>query len=106
MSAVSRNVTPASSAASITARDAASSIRPPKLLQPRPTTDTSSSDLPRRRVRITGTLVSTVREMAQGGGKKSLQDVLRSRREAPALLSPAEAAKRESARRREEVETA
>jgi 5-methylcytosine-specific restriction endonuclease McrA len=44
--------------------------------------------------------------MAQGDGKKSLQDVLRSRREAPALLSPAEAAKRESARRREEVETA
>ena len=44
--------------------------------------------------------------MTRGDGKKSLQDVLRSRREAPALLSPAEAAQREAARRREEVEAA
>jgi hypothetical protein len=44
--------------------------------------------------------------MTRGDGKKSLQDVLRSRREAPALLSPAEAARREAARRREEAETA
>ena len=44
--------------------------------------------------------------MTRGEGKKSLQDVLRSRREAPALLSPAEAARREAARRREEVEAA
>ena len=36
MSAVSKNVTPASSAASTTARVASSSMRPPKLLQPRP----------------------------------------------------------------------
>ena len=42
--------------------------------------------------------------MSRGDGKKSLQDVLRARREAPALLSPAEAAKREAARRREELE--
>src|SRR5450432_3972900 len=49
MSAVSRNVTPTSSAASTTARVAASSIRPPKLLQPRPTTLTFSG--PRFRVR-------------------------------------------------------
>ncbi|HWL32945.1 MAG TPA: hypothetical protein VNP89_05015 [Gaiellaceae bacterium] len=42
--------------------------------------------------------------MGRGDGKKSLQDVLRARREAPALLSPAEAAKREAARRREGVE--
>jgi hypothetical protein len=43
--------------------------------------------------------------MARGDGKKSLQDVLRARREAPSLLSPAEAAQREAARRREEIET-
>ena len=42
--------------------------------------------------------------MSRGDGKKSLQDVLRARREAPSLLSPAEAAKREAARRREEIE--
>src|SRR3954454_15477322 len=50
MSAVSKNVTPASSAASITARVAFSSMRRPKLLQPRPTTGTSSG--PSRRVSI------------------------------------------------------
>ena len=33
-----------------------------------------------------------------------MHDVLRARREAPSLLSPAEAAKREAARRREEAE--
>ena len=42
--------------------------------------------------------------MSQGDGKKSLQDVLRARREAPSLLSPAEAAKREAARRQDELE--
>jgi hypothetical protein len=42
--------------------------------------------------------------MSRGAGKKSLQDVLRARRESPSLLSPAEAAKREAARRREESE--
>ena len=42
--------------------------------------------------------------MGRGDGKKSLHDVLRARREAPALLSPAEVAKREAARRREEAE--
>ncbi|MGZ8782969.1 MAG: hypothetical protein ACXWZB_05670 [Gaiellaceae bacterium] len=42
--------------------------------------------------------------MKPGEGKKSLQDVLRARREAPSLLSPAEAARRESARRLEEAE--
>jgi len=39
--------------------------------------------------------------MNRGEGKKSLQDVLRSRRDAPSLLTPAEAAGREAARRRE-----
>jgi len=43
--------------------------------------------------------------MSRGDGKKSLHDVLRARREAPSLLSPAEAAQREAARRREEIET-
>ncbi len=42
--------------------------------------------------------------MSGGDGKKSLQDVLRARREAPSLLSPAEAAKREAARRQDELE--
>src|SRR5919202_5274406 len=42
MSAVSKKVTPASSAASTTAFVPAASTRRPKLLQPRPTTDTSS----------------------------------------------------------------
>jgi hypothetical protein len=42
--------------------------------------------------------------MSRGAGKKSLQDVLRARREAPSLLSPAEAAQREAERRRAEVE--
>ncbi len=42
--------------------------------------------------------------MSREDGKKSLQDVLRARREAPSLLTPAEAAKREAVRRREEVE--
>src|SRR2546425_2611029 len=52
MSAVSKNVTPASSAASTTAVVPAWSTRPPKLLQPSPTTDTSSG--PSARVRIRG----------------------------------------------------
>src|SRR5215212_5640224 len=41
MSAVSKWFTPASRAASTTSFDASSSIRMPKLLQPRPATDTS-----------------------------------------------------------------
>ena len=44
--------------------------------------------------------------MSGGAGKKSLQDVLRARREAPSLLRPAEAAQREAARRRDEAEAA
>jgi hypothetical protein len=39
--------------------------------------------------------------MRRPDGKKSLQDVLRARREAPALLTPGEVARREAARRRE-----
>src|SRR6266496_6258279 len=52
MSAVSRSMTPASSAASTTARVPSRSTRSPKLLQPRPTTETSGPSLPNRRVRI------------------------------------------------------
>src|SRR5215207_8443033 len=54
MSAVSKKVMPASSAASITARVPAWSSRRPKLLQPRPTTETLSSERPRRFSRIPG----------------------------------------------------
>jgi hypothetical protein len=44
--------------------------------------------------------------MAPESGKRSLQDVLRARRESASLVSPAEAARREAARRREEDEAA
>src|SRR5579875_3026229 len=47
MSAVSKRVTPASRAAATTSRLRASSMRPPKLLQPRPTTETSSDPIER-----------------------------------------------------------
>lgn len=39
--------------------------------------------------------------MRSGEGKKSLQDVLRARRESASLVTPGEAARREAARRRE-----
>src|SRR5919198_875079 len=52
MSAVSKSVTPASSAASTTARVPSRSRRPPKLLQPSPTTETSGPSSPNRRVRM------------------------------------------------------
>jgi hypothetical protein len=42
--------------------------------------------------------------MRERDGKKSLQDVLRARREAPSLLTPGEAARREATRRREAAE--
>src|SRR6202162_934644 len=54
MSAVSKSVTPASSAASTTARVPSRSTLMPKLLQPRPTTETSGPSAPNRRVRTTG----------------------------------------------------
>jgi hypothetical protein len=44
--------------------------------------------------------------MSGGGEKRSLQDVLRARREAPSLVTPGEAARREAARRREESSAA
>src|ERR671936_1332014 len=54
MSAVSKSVIPESIAASTTARAPSSPTRPPKLLQPRPTTETSGPSFPSRRVRIVG----------------------------------------------------
>jgi hypothetical protein len=44
--------------------------------------------------------------MRSGDGKRSLQDVLRARRESAALVTPGEAARREAARRREAHEAA
>src|SRR5687768_6811611 len=58
MSAVSNRVIPRSIARSTTARDASRSMRPPKLLQPRPTTETRSPDLPRLRSSIPDPLPS------------------------------------------------
>src|SRR5580765_3908299 len=53
MSAVSNRLLPASRAASTTARVAVSSMRPPKLLQPIPTTDTSRLPIARVSMRRT-----------------------------------------------------
>src|ERR1700679_2656299 len=50
MSAVSRNVTPSSIAASTTARVPATSVRRPKLLQPRPAIEACTPELPSGRV--------------------------------------------------------
>src|SRR4029453_3278078 len=59
MSAVSISVTPASSAASTTARVPSRSTRMPKLLQPSPTTDTSGPSAPNRRVRIAADVMAS-----------------------------------------------
>src|SRR5690348_13023909 len=50
MSAVSNSVMPRSSALWITRRVASSSMRPPKLLQPRPIAETRRPDVPRLRI--------------------------------------------------------
>src|SRR2546425_6794319 len=52
MSAVSNSVTPSSSAASTTARVSSRPMRPPTLLQPRPTIETFGPPAPNCRVRI------------------------------------------------------
>src|SRR3954470_20893980 len=72
MSAVSISVTPASSAASITASDCSESIRPPKLFVPRPTTETSGPPAPRRRVRMSPTLLEAPHTMARRGASLRL----------------------------------
>src|SRR3954447_15072671 len=70
MSAVSSNVMPSSSAASTTARVRSRSTRPPKLLQPSPTTETVSPEAPSwrysigKRPSIDGPGEPTVREDA------------------------------------------
>src|SRR5215469_8591060 len=45
---------PRASATSTTRRDASKSMRPPKLLPPSPTTETSRVELPSRRICMTG----------------------------------------------------
>src|SRR6478752_1586828 len=62
MSAVSKKLMPSSSAASTTACVAARSMRPPKLLQPRPTTDTASCPI----IRVSTAADATVRPMDIG----------------------------------------
>src|SRR5919198_2751897 len=59
MSAVSISVTPASSAASTTARVPSRSRRIPKLLPPSPTTETSGPSTPKRRVRIAADVMAS-----------------------------------------------
>src|SRR5260370_22730018 len=54
MAAVAKSLTPAWTAASTTARVPSRSTLMPKLLQPRPTAETSGPSLPNRRVRTTG----------------------------------------------------
>ena len=91
MSAVSKNVIPASSAASTTAAVAARSSRHPKLLQPSPTRETSRSEPPRRRDSISRSYASPVvshfRGSAAGAdahlghlGRAAVRDARRPRR--------------------------
>src|SRR5438876_10773507 len=61
MSAVSRKLTPASSAASITARVPSRRTRRPKLLVPSPTTDTCRSEDPSVRLGITSVAIASPR---------------------------------------------
>src|SRR5690606_23717167 len=75
MSAVSRKVTPLSMAASRTFLVAASSRRPPKLLQPRPITD--AWRLPMVRVRIPFTSRGRSYASATGTGAVRCERLLR-----------------------------
>src|SRR5215210_6386313 len=76
MSAVSSSVTPASRAASTTARVPARSTRMPKLLQPRPTTETSGPSLPNRRVRMAGDArASTMRYRRLGSSDLEVSEI-------------------------------
>src|SRR5205809_277045 len=76
MSAVSSRVIPASSAASTTVRVPPRSTRIPKLLQPRPTTETSGPSLPRRRVRMTGhARASLVRYRRLGSSELEISEI-------------------------------
>src|SRR4051794_38075854 len=93
MSAVSISVTPASSAASSTANDCSYSIRPPKLFVPRPTTETSGPPSPRRRVRMSPTLLEAPHTMARRGASLRLP-----RRAAPQRHDTTRAAARRASR--------
>src|SRR5919202_519018 len=76
MSAVSSSVTPASSAASTTARVPSRSRRPPKLLQPIPTTETSGPSAPNRRVRIAAdVMASSVRYRRLGSSDLEVSEI-------------------------------
>src|SRR5215210_4006096 len=76
MSAVSSSVTPASRAASTTARVPARSTRMPKLLQPRPTSETSDPSLPNRRVRMAGDArASTMRFRRLGSSDLEVSEI-------------------------------
>src|ERR671934_431651 len=76
MSAVSNSVTPASTAASTTARVPSRSTRMPKLLQPRPTTETSGPSVPNRRVRIAAdVMASTMRYRRLGSSDLDVSEI-------------------------------
>src|SRR5918911_5196860 len=76
MSAVSSSVTPASSAASTTARVPSRSRRIPKLLPPSPTTETSGPSAPKRRVRIAAdVMASRMRYRRLGSSDLAVSDV-------------------------------
>src|SRR5713101_1630797 len=76
MSAVSKSVTPASSAASTTARVPSRSTLMPKLLEPRPATETSGPSLPNRRVRTTGhARASRVRSRRLGSSDLDVSEI-------------------------------
>src|SRR5918911_3626403 len=76
MSAVSKSITPASSAASTTARVPSRSRRIPKLLQPRPTTETSGPSAPNRRVRMTNDArASGVRYRRLGSSELEISEI-------------------------------
>src|SRR5919202_1767633 len=76
MSAVSSSVTPASSAASTTARVPSRSRRIPKLLPPSPTTETSGPSAPNRRARIAAdVMASRMRYRRLGSSDLAVSDV-------------------------------
>src|SRR4051812_26544652 len=76
MSAVSISVTPASSAASTTARVPSRSTRMPKLFVPSPTTETSGPSSPNRRIRIAAdVMASRVRYRRLGSSDLDVSEI-------------------------------
>src|SRR4029453_11484191 len=84
MSAVSKKVTPASSAAPTTSAVARRSRRRPKLLQPSPTTETSRSERPSL---LASTTRSYVPRLSAGGG--ALEHVIATGEEASTVIASA-----------------